>query len=233
MAKIYDEQKARFLSSVATCMPPLSGDVMNGWSDNPKALKKYLSGLSPNPMVAGNRWREENGVTYSSVENDDTTDEDWITRLESKDFRLDGEYLYCGQAKEILQSPDLKQTSSGPTEVAVLRGCLFEDNDRTMKKVRQYAEAFRTPDKRKLGTPKPELACLTRLKFTNKEIEAMGLWEIVVMHKPINDSHGRPCLLSVRRSTYGGYKGSLIAFPDRPDGAFGRDVGFAFAVSSR
>src|SRR3989338_4837086 len=81
-------------------------------------------------------------------------------------------------------------TSDGTTEVAVLKGMLFEDNDRITKKIR--AEA----DKRKLSKPNAELACLIREKFTDKEIEAMGLWYIVAMHEPINDSDGDPFLLN-------------------------------------
>lgn len=34
-------------------------------------------------------WREEDGVIYFSVTSDGTTGEDWITRLESKGFRVD------------------------------------------------------------------------------------------------------------------------------------------------
>lgn len=45
--KTYDGQTARFIASVATCIPPLSGDVMQGWIDNPQALKKVLGGLNP------------------------------------------------------------------------------------------------------------------------------------------------------------------------------------------
>lgn len=45
--KTYDGQTARLIASVATCMPPLSGEVMQGWIDNPQALKNFLGGLNP------------------------------------------------------------------------------------------------------------------------------------------------------------------------------------------
>ena len=48
--KTYDGQTARFLASVATCMPPLSGDVMQGWIDNPQGLKKILCSLNPSAV---------------------------------------------------------------------------------------------------------------------------------------------------------------------------------------
>ena len=40
--KTYHKQTAKFLSSVATCIPELSSDVMKGWIDNPKILQKVL-----------------------------------------------------------------------------------------------------------------------------------------------------------------------------------------------
>src|SRR3989338_6914714 len=54
-------------------------------------------------------WREEDGVIYFSVTSDGTTGEDWITRLESKGFRV-GDY-----AKQVRRSPDFKPTSGVTT----------------------------------------------------------------------------------------------------------------------
>lgn len=160
-------------------------------------------------------WREEDGVIYFSVTSDGTTGEDWIKRLEGNSFRV-GDY-----AKQVLRSPDFKPTNSLSTEVAVLKGMLFEDNNRITKKIR--AEA----DKRKLSKPNAELACLIREKFTDKEIEAMGLIWIVAMHEPINDSDGVSYLLSARRSDVGRWLG---ACDGGPDGGWDRGRGFAFAV---
>ncbi len=161
-------------------------------------------------------WREEDGVIYFSVTSDGTTGEDWIKRLEGNGFRV-GDY-----AKQVLRSPDFKPTNGVTTEVAVLKGMLFEDNDRITKKIR--AEA----DKRKLSKPNAELACLIREKFTDKEIEAMGLWYIVAMHEPINDSGGDPDLLGADRDGDGRW---LDACDGGPGNGWGRDGGFAFAVS--
>ncbi|MCR4322763.1 MAG: hypothetical protein NUV61_01615 [Candidatus Azambacteria bacterium] len=166
-------------------------------------------------------WREEDGVIYFSVTSDGTTGEDWIGRLEGNGFRV-GDY-----AKQVLCSPDFKPTN-GVTEIAVLRGMLFADNERITKKIRAYAEAFKTPDKRKLSKPNAEIACLVREKFTDKEIEEMGLWYIVAMHEPLSDSDGDPDLLGASR--YGGGRW-LDACYDRPDSRWRRDGGFAFAVS--
>jgi len=161
-------------------------------------------------------WREEDGVIYFSVTSDGTTGEDWIKRLEGNGFRV-GDY-----AKQVLRTPAFKPTSGVTTEVAVLKGVLFEDNDRVTLKIR--AEA----DKRKLVVPNAELACLIREKFTDKEIEAMGLWYIVTIHEPINDSDGDPNLLCAGRYDGGRW---LIACNGRPGSRWNRDYGFAFTVS--
>lgn len=55
----------------------------------------------------------------------------------------------------------------------------------------------------------------------------MGLWRIVVMHEPIQDSVGRPRLLGVDRDDDGDW---LFAGVGRPDDRWYRGDGFAFAV---
>lgn len=158
-------------------------------------------------------WREENGIIYFSVTSDGTTGEDWIKRLEGNGFRI------RDYSKYVLRSPDFKPTSGVTTEVAVLKGMLFDENDRFTKKIRAEAE------KRKLSKPNAELACLIRDKFTDKEIEQMGLGYIVAMHEPINDHTGDPVLLDAR---YGRWLG---AYYNSSGCGWDRDDGFAFAVS--
>ncbi len=45
-AKTYDRQSGKFLARIAENLPELSGDVMQSWIDDPKALQKFLLGLS-------------------------------------------------------------------------------------------------------------------------------------------------------------------------------------------
>lgn len=166
-------------------------------------------------------WREQDGVIYFSVTSDGTTGEAWIKRLEGKGFRI-GDY-----AKSLLQSPDFKPTSGVTYEIAVLKDMLFEDSDREdsdriTKNIR--AEA----DRRKLQKPNAEVACLIREKFSDKELKAMGLWWIIVMHEPIKDFDGDPLLLGVDRRGGGRW---LRAFCDCPGRGWGRGDGFAFVLS--
>lgn len=160
-------------------------------------------------------WHEQDGVIYFSVTSDGTTGHQWIDRLEKKGSQL------SDYAKRTLRSDDFKPTNGVTTKVAVLKGMLFEDNDRITKKIR--AEA----DRRKLEKPNAEVACLIREKFSDEDIEAMGLWWIVAMHEPI-DSDGSPGLLGAGRDDGGRWLGACYV---RPGGGWRRFHGFAFAVS--
>ncbi len=161
-------------------------------------------------------WREQDGVIYLSVTSDGTTGPEWISRLESKGFRI-GIY-----PKNVLCSKDFKPTSGITTEIAILKGMLFENSNRVTKKIRVEAES------RKLTKPNAEVACLIRENFSDEEIEAMGLWWIVAMHEPINDSGGDPRLLCLDRVDGGSWLGAHCGSPDR---RWGRSDGFAFVVS--
>ena len=147
---------------------------------------------------------------------DGTTGEGWIKRLEGNSFCIER----C--ATQVLRSPDFKPTNGVSTDVAVLKGMIFTDDDRITKKIRTEA------DKRKFSKPNAELACLLCENFTDKEIEQMGLWRIVAMHEPINVSDGVPVLLSADRGGGGRW---LSAYYDGPVDRWYRDHGFAFAVS--
>jgi hypothetical protein len=184
-------------------------------------VKRFLRGeiTVSEPIRA---WREQDGVIYFSVTSDGTTGHDWISRLEKKGFRL------SDYAKSILRSSDFKPTSGITTEIAVLKGELFSDNDRITKKICNEAYAGTLTQTRKLSDPNPEVACLIRENFSDKELEDMGLYWIVTMHNPINDSGGDPSLLGADRSGGGLWLGTYYG---RPDIRCHRASGFAFAVA--
>jgi len=184
--------------------------------NNPKEAGAHFTIFLKNGARLAKSWREQDGVIHFSVTSDGTTGENWITRLESKGFRADN------YAKQVLRLPDFKPTNGVTTEVTVLKGMLFDDQSRITEKIR--AEA----GKRKLLKPNAEVACLIREKFTDQEIEAMGLWWIVTMHEPIKDSDGDPSLLQASRSDGGRW---LNTYNDEPDDTWDCANGFAFTVS--
>lgn len=200
--------------------------IVDGKRDATK-VADVLQSILDNPRP----WREEDGVIYFTVTSDGTKGEVWIKRLESKGFRV-GEY-----AKHVLRSSGFQPTNGVMTEVAVLKGTLFKDNTRLTKKIRSEASAGTFTKRRKLSPPNPELACLIRLMFTDKEIEVMGLVCIVTMHEPIivSDSNpiivsdSDPILLRVDRNDVGLW---LTTCYGSPLIKWGRsDIGFAFALS--
>src|SRR3989344_3005062 len=124
---MFDRQTKTFVAAVANCLPELSEEVMQGWIENPASLHRVLEGvLCPAGRVStpAHLWREENGVIYFSVTSDGTTGGQWIARLEKRGYRL------SDYAKRMLRSPDFKPTKGVTTEIAVLKGMLFADNDR-------------------------------------------------------------------------------------------------------
>lgn len=186
---------------------------------NPKEAGRQFTAFLKNGgrvPVAESKWREQDGVIYSSFTSDGTTGEEWINRLEKQGFRI-GDY-----AKSVLRSEGFKPTKGVTTEIAVLKGELFADNDRITKNIRKEA------NKRKLQKPNAEVACFIREKFSDKDLEAMGLWWIVTMHEPIKDSDGDLDLLNAHRGDGGRW---LSADYGKPGGGWSRGGGFAFAVS--
>ena len=163
------------------------------------------------------RWREQDGIIYFTLPpTDGTTGRQWIERLAGKKIQI-GEY-----SKYIFLSNDFKPTIGIITEIAVIKGMLFEDSERVTKNIRAMAESL------KFTKPNPEVACLIREMFTDAEIEEMGLRWIVAMHEPIKDSDGDPGLLGAHRYAGGPW---LLAHSGRPDYQWDRDNGFAFAVA--
>ena len=177
-------------------------------------VAQYPTTMSTIPLST-HKWHEENGVIYFSVTSNGTTGEQWINRLENNGFLVeDG-------AKSALRSINFKLTSGITYEVAVLKGEIFEDNARSTSRVLEKA------DKHKLTRPNAEIGCLIREKFSDKELEAMGLRWIVAMHAPIMDSRGVPRLFAVSPHF-------ASEFRVRPDGRgnWYRSDGFAFVVPS-
>jgi len=204
-----DNNENRFASSELT-MGQMNAIVKKlGGHDN---VLRFLRGelIVSEPTSS---WREQDGVIYFSVTSDGTTGEQWITRLENKGFSVHD------HAKSILRSPNFKTTSSITYEMAVFKG-MFED--RITKNIHFKAK------NRRFSVPNAEVACLIREKFSDKELEAMGLSRIVIMHGPIIEDFGGNLVLSVELN---GIRFWVTTDYIEPNCNLSRKSGFAFVVS--
>ncbi len=115
-------------------------------------------------------WYEEKGVIYVTFTiSEETTGQGWIKRD-----------IYVSQnALNVLCSKSFTSCGPGTYTIAILKGSLFTDNDRCGKEIRLKAKEMH------LLTPRTDLACLLHMFFTHKDIERMGIAQIVTMHEPI------------------------------------------------
>ncbi|MDP2909677.1 MAG: hypothetical protein Q8N69_01230 [bacterium] len=183
-----------------------------GYPFDPEKLNRFLQ-RAVEGRLDGQQWREENGVIYLEVTSDGATGPEWVERLEGKGFRL------SDYAKSVLRSQDFKPTNGVTYRIAVRKGTL--SGRITTSEIR--AEAGR----RNLETPNAEAACLIREKFSDEDLEDMGLSWIVVFHEPIKDSFGFPNLLGSNRSDGGRW---LDAYYGGPNDRWRSTCGFAFAL---
>lgn len=163
------------------------------------------------------KWWEKNGIIYFSVTSDGATGEEWITRLESRGLKVNY------STRSILRSEYFKPTSGVTTKIAVIKGELFKLTDRSTKKIRSFAV------KQRLNSPNIEVVCLIWEILSKKDVEAMGLKSIVVMHKPIKISIGDSVMLGICLTETGL---SILTFCDFSSRLrWLPEVGFAFAPS--
>lgn len=190
------------------------GDDVNMSTE--EGLRAYLRGdlvvQRPNQS-----WYERNGVIYLSVTSDGTTGPEWEKWYDPKGFKLSFE------ARFLLNSASFKPTRGITTHVGIIKGMWFEKADRITSKI--HADAV----SRMWSKPNAEIACLIRKKYSNAEIEEMGLTWITAMHEPIAGSGGRQDLLAMGRNDAG--DPWLLAHWDKPGLEWRRGDGFAFAVS--
>ena len=161
------------------------------------------------------RLKKDNVISLGFVTSDGTFGKGWIERFEKKGF------IISDSAKRILLSPDFKPTNGVMTEIVVIKGEFFSDENRITKNI--HAEAERS----NLSKPNMEVACLIREKFTDKEIDALGLWCIVTMHESFKDSDGRQRLLLAYQNDNVSW---LETHYDNPIDRWNCGVGFAFTV---
>jgi len=140
------------------------------------------------------------------------TGSEWITRLEKK-------YKLSDYAKQVLNSPSFKLTKKSYDIVIFTIKDIGDKLYYTTKEIEDYAFSKgyeRLP---------VDAACVIREKFTDKDIEKLGLWYIVTMHESI-EAYGGPHFLRADRDGGGGWLRTPWAYP----GSFWYDFG-AFAWS--
>ncbi len=108
-----------------------------------------------------------------TVTSDGTTGPEWIERLESKGRKT------CQDAKRFLVSSDFTVTRGVTTEVVVLKGVLFEDNDRTTENICRHAMS------RELENLPFEVSCFICDTFTYEEIRTLRLLGIANVGRQI------------------------------------------------
>jgi hypothetical protein len=163
---------------------------------------------------------DKDGTIRFSVTSDGTTGPEWADWFKTNGYNLGSE------AEFILRSSSFRPSVKGTTyEIAVLKGDLFTDQNRTTSNLRAKADSLGFKQGKEVN---PEIACLIRRMFSDEEIEAMGLWRIVTLHQPIGGSGGGPGLLGADRGGSGRWLG---AYYGEPVDRWRRDLGFACVVS--
>lgn len=131
-----------------------------------------------------------------TVQGTGLTAESWISTLESSGHKI-GDW-----ARNVLGQPDYdanhRLEAGKEYKVVLLRGKeVTRDSDRTTKNLK--AIAIKEFGESSVSGLKGELALLIRTKFSNSELEQMGLWYIAVPHEPIVDSDDDPRVLYSNR----------------------------------
>jgi len=130
------------------------------------------------------------GIIYLSLVTDGASGEDWIFRLEKAGDKV-GRY-----AKIVLRSKKFIPTKK-THQVAIIKGSLLKDQNNFINELLKEAKL------KKLARPTPELACIFREKFSNEDLEEMGLNWVVVMHRPAYDLNNDPIFLGIGRFGFG------------------------------
>lgn len=162
-------------------------------------------------------WHEEEDVISFEVTSNGMTMEEWIDAFDVCNFNL------TTHAVQLLQGLDFQPTNGVKTEVVVLKGKHFEDSDRTTKNVVLKAEV------RNLQKLSIETIFLIRIKFSNKELQRMGLTAIIGMHDPVKDTDGHELVFGACRCTQNRH---LAAYFGSDDVTWPRTSGHAFSKSS-
>lgn len=179
-AKTYDRQTAKFLAVVGENMPELSGDVMQGWIQNPKAVQKVLSNAFCPPEVATPRFKIWKTIKLGTGLK---TADDFRKALKDNGFNI------SDWARDILGKSAFtaatKETGVDLAKVTVA--------ELGFKKGARRDQIYECAKELGLELCPPEVGPQLRLQYRDKSI---GEWILIGMD-PITDSDGDPSVFYV------------------------------------
>ena len=196
IAKTYDRQTAKFLAVVGENMPELSGDVMQGWIQNPKAVQKALSNAFCPPEATSrfNVWKTIKLGTGLK------TADDFREVLKDNGFKV------SGWANDILGKSAFTVATEG-IEVDLVKVTVAELGFK--KGAQRRNQIYERARDLGLELCPPEVGPQLRLQYQD---QPNGEWILVAMES-IVDSDGYPRLFRVGRYDSGRWLSSHWSSP--------------------
>ncbi|MFZ2303694.1 MAG: hypothetical protein WAV98_02820 [Minisyncoccia bacterium] len=180
MQNTYNKQTAKFLAMVAQNMPEMSADVMQGWIQNPKALKKALTILSP--LETTSRFEVWKTIRLG-------------TSLKTADdfraaIKIAG--MYIGDWGNDILSKPVFTASTEETEIDLV---VVSNADLGFRDGAELKDTYARALELGLDLCPNEVGPQLRLQYTDQPI---GEWLLIAM-EPIVDSDGNRILFHVER----------------------------------
>ena len=206
-AKTYDRQTAKFLAVVGESMPELSGEVMQGWIQNPRAVQKALKeALCPPEVVLDLMvWKTIQLGTGLKIA------KDFRKAIKNSGFHISdwaGDILGKSGFTVVTQATEVDLVKVTVAELGFKEGAR---RDQIYKKAQELG----------LDLCPPEVGPQLRLQYQD---QPDGEWVLIGM-EPITDSDGYPVVFDVER---GGPELWLYGSWGRPDGFWDPDFRWVF-----
>jgi hypothetical protein len=195
IAKTYDRQTAKFLAVVGENMPELSGDVMQGWIQNPKAVQRTLSNAfcPPEETPRFKIWK------IIKLGTDLKTAEDFRRALRDGEFRL------SDWASDTLGKPAFTAATE-ETEVDLIKVTVAKLG---FKKGARRDQIYERAKEFGLELCLPEVGPQLRLQYRD---QPNGEWIPIAM-EPIITSGGDPAVFYVKRDDSGLWLDGYWGYP--------------------
>ena len=212
MSKITYEEARGTLDDINN---KLAGENASQYLECLKAVGRGENPFSPKMVLVPGyaTWESKGDLIYITLPpSQGVTGPQWIEYFKEEDINLSDD------AKAVLESTEFQPTIPGTVhKIVALRGTFWKKNsERTNKAIQAEGVLRKWPETH------PEAVCIVRKCFSDKQLEKMGLWYLVGIHKPI-EVHGRLHFLRADRYDRGRWLYTVYAKPDSfwsGDGAF-------------